>query len=709
VEESKMKKSLILLKIPLLLVFSFVALAQQNGYDLFQKALTKERAEGNLEEAIQLYQQTVQEYADDRSLAAKALLHIGQCYEKLGKTEARKVYERLVRDYADQIDSAAEARKRLVTLAKPAVEEKTLATRQVWSGPQDLNEASPSPDGRYLSYVDWETGDLAVRDLQNNTNQRLTNKGSWDQSKEFALFSRWSPDGTQLAYDWCNGKGIKDVRIIGRQGGNQRNLVHFEDGEWLQTYDWSPDGKQILICLERTGGLCQIVSISVSDGAVKVIKTFETTERFPQVMRYSRDGKYIAYDQPQEKNDSAHDIFLISADGNEEPLLVKHPSDDRLLGWLPDGRGILFASDRTGSLEIWFLPVREGKPKSSPEIIPTAAKGIIPLGFTQNGSFYYARQPYSWDIYGFKMDKITADVITMPEKIIKFHEGHNTWAEYSPDGNHLAYISMQEIGAIPGGTALCVYSLETKKNREFPTEFRRLAGIRWSPDGHTIYTGAWDNEGMGLCRLNIQNGEISMILRAEPNIGFWGAHEITADGQSLIYQRLDQENDLCQIIQRDLATGVEHIIYNTNFSKRTTFSLSPDHKSLAAISTYEKQKILQLIPLSDGNLRVLLTFEEERSYYGALDWTADGRHIIFTNYRFTEEGNSPELWKINIEGGEPQKLNLELGKGSVNKLSIHPDGQQLLYSFWDHSQREASVWVIENMLTELSEKIGGQK
>jgi hypothetical protein len=47
------------------------------------------------------------------------------------------------------------------------------------------------------------------------TNRRLTNKGSWEKSDAFALFSRSSPDGKQIAYDWIAGadKGM-DLRGI---------------------------------------------------------------------------------------------------------------------------------------------------------------------------------------------------------------------------------------------------------------------------------------------------------------------------------------------------------------------------------------------------------------------------------------------------------------------------------------------------------------
>jgi hypothetical protein len=65
-----------------------------------------------------------------------------------------------------------------------------------------------------------------------------------------------------------------------------------------------------------------------------------------------------------------------------------------------------------------------------------------------------------------------------------------------------------------------------------------------------------------------------------------------------------------------------------------------------------------------------------------------------------EDGKGPELWKINVQDGELQKLNLELEKGSVDHLSVHPDGQHVLYSFWDQTQRQASVWVMENFLPE---------
>jgi len=66
-----MKKQGAFFSVLILLFFSFGTFALQNGYDLFQKALAKERAEGNIKEAIALYEKVIAE-AKDEALAAKA-------------------------------------------------------------------------------------------------------------------------------------------------------------------------------------------------------------------------------------------------------------------------------------------------------------------------------------------------------------------------------------------------------------------------------------------------------------------------------------------------------------------------------------------------------------------------------------------------------------------------------------------------------------
>src|ERR1700678_4448585 len=101
------------------IVFAVAALAADSGAELFQKAVTQERAAGNLEEAIKLYQRVAKEYASDRPLAAKALVQAAHCYELLGQdkqNKAVKLYEQVARDFGDQREPSAAASARLAVL-----------------------------------------------------------------------------------------------------------------------------------------------------------------------------------------------------------------------------------------------------------------------------------------------------------------------------------------------------------------------------------------------------------------------------------------------------------------------------------------------------------------------------------------------------------------------------------------------------------------
>src|SRR4030042_1860624 len=118
----------------------------QSGHDLFQQALVKERAEGNLQEAIDLYDRNVRGFPGDHALAAKALVQMGQCYEKLGKAGAEKAYERVIREYADQAEPLQVARARLAALTRPPRHEMTV--RRGWAGPVGDFGGGVSPDGR---------------------------------------------------------------------------------------------------------------------------------------------------------------------------------------------------------------------------------------------------------------------------------------------------------------------------------------------------------------------------------------------------------------------------------------------------------------------------------------------------------------------------------------------------------------------------------
>ena len=86
--------------------------AQKLDVDL-QRAIQKETVSGDLKAAIEDYRKIVARAGSDRSVAAKALVHMAECYAKLGDIESRKIYERVAKEYADQKQAATVARARL--------------------------------------------------------------------------------------------------------------------------------------------------------------------------------------------------------------------------------------------------------------------------------------------------------------------------------------------------------------------------------------------------------------------------------------------------------------------------------------------------------------------------------------------------------------------------------------------------------------------
>ena len=173
-----------------------LAQTTQQAEKLLEAARHKEVMEGDLKSAAEQYRKIASQFAKQRDVAARALYQLGQCQEKLGQEEARKSYERVVREYGGSQQFAAAARARLAAMgsSRSATE---VSNRLVWDDAIDT-WGRVSADGRYLSFVDWSSGDLAVRDLTTGQNRRVTNKGGYEKALGEAEGNVISPDASRM-------------------------------------------------------------------------------------------------------------------------------------------------------------------------------------------------------------------------------------------------------------------------------------------------------------------------------------------------------------------------------------------------------------------------------------------------------------------------------------------------------------------------------
>jgi len=156
----------------------------QDAERLFKLAMNTELVEGNLRAAIEQYRK-VSESAP-RPLAARALLRMAESYQKLGALEARAVYERIVREFGDQRDTVAAARTRLSAMRPASNGPIVQTTRRIWAGTDVGTGGIPTGDGRYLTFTNGATGDLAMRDLTTGTTRPLTDTGGWVASGDYS-------------------------------------------------------------------------------------------------------------------------------------------------------------------------------------------------------------------------------------------------------------------------------------------------------------------------------------------------------------------------------------------------------------------------------------------------------------------------------------------------------------------------------------------
>jgi Tol biopolymer transport system component len=679
----------------------------QKPEEQFQKGLIKEEGEGALLEAIDIYNEVADNESAERSLRANALLHVGLCYEKLGKQEAQKTYRKIIKQFPEQTETVKVASEKLSLLARTETagteKSKALNIRKVWEGPSvESLMGEPSPDGKFLSYNDWDTGDLALLEISTGKERRLTDKGTWEESYEFAEGSRWSPDGRYLAYVWYNKNNFADLRIIKLDGSEPRILYSNEEMEWMWVYDWSPDGKQILAIFFYQDTTAQVVLVSVDNGSVDVLKFLD--DDFPNNMCFMPDGKYILYDHPQKENTVDYDISMMSTDGNKQIFLIKHPANDILLGLTPDGENILFSSDRDGTLSFYIFHVIDGKTKGNPVLVKSGIGPVDPLGFTPEGSFYYTISRQWNDVYIAELDPETGEILSPSTKLSTRLEGLNKEPDYSPDGKHLAYVRAQNPSASMtnsdfGGEVLVIRSLDTGEEREIITGLDRIGFPRWSPDGQSILVVVRNkNKQKGYYRINVQTGSTETIISPVENKDLFGRHEWSPDGRSIFYGLYNGTNDTSQIIVRELKSGNKKVLYQAE--GRLHLSLSSDGQWLA-IKNRSHSPSLRVMPVVGGEVSELFRFGREDNISlgvaGSCTWTIDGQYILFALRDANVDDPEWELCRINSGGGEIEKLGLTMKYLGFYNLNVHPDGQHISYSSKSKHILPA-LWVMENFL-----------
>ncbi|MCC6394652.1 MAG: PD40 domain-containing protein [Bryobacterales bacterium] len=684
----------------LILVLAAAAVLAGQAADVgatLQRAIRKERVEGDLKGAIELYKKVAAAAGKNRAAAAKALLALGECYEKQGSAEARAAYERLVREFGDQ-PAARQAQTRLTAMAPKTHDARSITAQLVARGPEVDLEGRVTADGAKYVFVDQDSGNVAVHDLKTGAVRRLTNEGTGTGMGDAHGHTPIpSPDGGQIAYAWYTASAMSssarqmEIRVMNADGsGAHRIGPALKVGSFDSILDWFPDAKRILVYVAAGGPTREetwvgLASIDLTTGEEHRIRRMYHPGN---PVALSPDGRWLLFSRPLAGHDANWDIFALDLETGKESAILKGAPSDRGPAWVPGAGKFIFRSDRSGKDGIWMTGFKDGRTTGEPSLVKPDVGDFTLAGVSHDGVVYYGISYNSSDVYTAAVDPQTLRAQGAPKRFVESYIGHNTSPAWAPLGDSFAYYSRREpnrghqlVLHHPGGveTAAKELIIHPQNAPHWCNGGERL--LVWcTPNCYTRQLfDAGSGEAEVPTRIDGLTPPYQLGYTPDCNSAFASSHVRTAQSQ----QR--------RIFRVDVETGKQTDVFTDRGEWAVAPRVSPDghHLALHGVLEGERRAGLLVLPTAGGQLRML----DPRADFGAV-WTPDSRRLMYTREvkRTDGEGTEKEMCWISVEGSAPQTMGIRMAHASAP--SLNADGKRILFSAGE-SYNE--LWVLRNL------------
>jgi Tol biopolymer transport system component len=374
-----------------------------------------------------------------------------------------------------------------------------------------------SPDGQILAIVDKNSPKepfvIYLFDINARKRKRLTSPAAGTVGDSDPAFS---PDARRIAFVRTTDVGIKDIHMVDVESGSEQQLTF--DGRYVYGVSWAHGGAELLFSSNRSGtpGLWKI-SADVQPGFFRGLFQPERLagagERALYPAFHSR-GTWLAYTTfSVNTNIWEVDLTAPKGDAHLRKLIYtkRHCAGPQ---FSPDGTKIVFASDRSGSFEIWICdrdgnnarqltgfrsPTGAGTPRWSPDGSQIAFDSRV----EGNANIYVVNSEGG-----------------VPTRLTRDHS-ENVVPSWSCDGKWIYFSSnrrgSQQVWRIPviGGEPMQV------------TKDGGFAAFE-SPDRQFLYYSKGRNEP-GLWKIPLASGEETPVI-ASFRRGFWGMWAVVNNG-----------------------------------------------------------------------------------------------------------------------------------------------------------------------------------
>jgi len=165
------------------------------------------------------------------------------------------------------------------------------------------------------------------------------------------LSPAWSPDGTKLAFS-SSRTGDPEIYVVDSSGGNLKRITSFKGPDVSPTWNRKTGGQ--IAWVSGRSGLPQIY-MSEADGtnAQRI-----TEEGYAVSPSWSPNGQFLAFSWIRHYGPGApgaQDIYLMDIASKQWVQLTHDGGRNDFPTWSPDGRHIVFQSNRSGTEQIWTM------------------------------------------------------------------------------------------------------------------------------------------------------------------------------------------------------------------------------------------------------------------------------------------------------------------------------------------------------------------
>jgi len=596
-------------------------------------------------------------------------------------------------------------------LAQQTAADAEVAVQRVWVGEDPaFGLMSPSQDGRYLTQG-WYRWDLGIIDLVTKE-RRVYGMKDEDLSEDpgWSYRAFYSPTGNEIAIAWREwrtegdaGPAGMSVRLVPAAGGEPRVVLPAGSVTWLDLKGWFPDGEHLLVETWGPGGYDEycFCRLRVSDGALEPIGDLTTEDVGAPLYGFSPDGRHLAFDHAGP--DGNRDLYVLDATTADVRPVLEGQAADRFMGWLPDGSGLVFLSDRGASSGIWMLPLGADSSPGEPRLLKADVWGAVPIGMSRDAAFYGVTVGYP-QVYTGAIDVENGGYLAPPGSVQPASEPQSGRGEFSPDGRYVAYTVRD--GA--DGFNIVVRAVGGDDVREFPTALVRNP-IGWTPDsrGVLLFAQTRDESEAWVERLDLATGEFQELNRHEGANRPYPGVQVARDGRSMFliepmggpgaWQDTPDGTVELGLFELGIEDDSRRLIAPARFNGNPR--LSPDGTKLAVLEVDRvglQEGRLYTIPVAGGEPTAVLEFEGDLTVMGqglgwrsGAHWTPDGRTLLFQHEGF--------LKKVPAEGG-PVETVVEMPEGGhgspASRFRLHPDGSRFLV---DAGSQKGEIWIVTGL------------